>query len=148
MNKLNLEAINELFAMPPNATGINENFYWAVAGNWPWISAHLKAHFSVPPEELTMQQSALSAGASVIQRAINADPKEWGGATALADAVYKAMRADLMRYLPSPLAPTISKEQATAILEETDLSYRACITDDTIKALRFIAYGHHMNGVR
>lgn len=53
MNKLNLEAIDALYNMPPKANGINENFYWAVHGNWPAIRAMLAEHFAerTPSEE-------------------------------------------------------------------------------------------------
>jgi hypothetical protein len=48
-----------------------------------------------------IEQSTLKAGAEVVQRAINADAKEWGGAAAVAEAVYRAMSADASRFLPS-----------------------------------------------
>lgn len=47
MNQHNLEAIDKLYEMPPvPETGIKENFYWAVAGNWPAIKAILDSHFA------------------------------------------------------------------------------------------------------
>lgn len=45
MNKHNLEAIDEIFAAAGNVGPINENFYWAVRGNWPTISQILAKHF-------------------------------------------------------------------------------------------------------
>ena len=46
MNELNLQAIDELYQMPPKPNGINENFYWAVHGNWTAIREILAAHFA------------------------------------------------------------------------------------------------------
>jgi hypothetical protein len=51
MNKHNLHAINELYIAPPKENGINENFYWAVHGNWPAIQAILLRHFTQPEAE-------------------------------------------------------------------------------------------------
>ncbi len=51
MNYINLEAVRELYELPPKDNGINENFYWAIHGNWPAISKILEAHFQASRAE-------------------------------------------------------------------------------------------------
>ena len=47
MNELNFQAIDELYKIGRETPqGVNENFYWAVHGNWKAIREILKAHFA------------------------------------------------------------------------------------------------------
>lgn len=103
MNAHNLEAINALFEMPPKPNGINENFYWAVNGNWPAISKILAAHFAADAPEVkpTIEQykEQVDSARSLILHACDImethQVGQWAG-------VREWLERDTETYVPQP----------------------------------------------